>query len=396
MIFSKTPHNLYRSVIGDQLTDTSDLDALTFVIDNYTLISYQSEDDIKEYFGHAWDLWVHGNNSKLLITFLQEVCSEGKKDYVDHLDKVVSFCKKYNVPGTKIVIFAANNQSKENMLDYLVNQIPGVSISGLDFSEYNTVRHFAERNHSQLDIEPTEERKKFVFFSRHYKSWRHYLVGRLYLEDLLKECNFSFYNIDPYKADESGQPTTWPDDWLIKQLKIIDAPLGEDLIESGFYGSLPFRLPGNGNIYDINADESTNTAYANSHISVTIETLFDYGESDFHTTEKTFKPIVYKKPFIMFSSHLFLKNLRKMGYATFHPYIDETYDTIEDPKLRADAVIAEMQRISNLSEEEFDQLMASCQERVEWNFNRLNRRYDNFYYGINIDPYIEWTMYKQR
>jgi hypothetical protein len=212
----------------------------------------------------------------------------------------------------------------------------------------------------------------------------------------LKECNFSFYNVDPYKADENGQPTAWSDDWLISQLETIDVSLGEQLIESGFYGSLPFRLSGNVNLYDIYSDDSTNNAYANSHISVTIETLFDYGESDFHTTEKTFKPIVYKKPFIMFSSHLFLKNLRKMGYATFHPYIDETYDTIEDPKLRADAVVAEMQRISNLSEEDFNQLMLNCQERVEWNFNRLSRRYDNFYYGVNIDPYIEWTMCKQR
>ena len=36
------------------------------------------------------------------------------------------------------------------------------------------------------------------------------------------------------------------------------------------------------------------------------------------------------KPFIVLSSKDFLKNLRNIGFKTFHPIIDESYDEIDD------------------------------------------------------------------
>jgi len=47
-------------------------------------------------------------------------------------------------------------------------------------------------------------------------------------------------------------------------------------------------------------------------------------------TEKTFRAIACQHPFIMMSRPHTLKHLRRFGYKTFAPYIDETYDDIED------------------------------------------------------------------
>jgi hypothetical protein len=51
-------------------------------------------------------------------------------------------------------------------------------------------------------------------------------------------------------------------------------------------------------------------------------------------TEKTYRAIACQHPFIMVSRPNTLKHLRRFGYKTFSPYIDETYDDIEDDRER--------------------------------------------------------------
>ena len=46
-------------------------------------------------------------------------------------------------------------------------------------------------------------------------------------------------------------------------------------------------------------------------------------------TEKTYRNIKYKKPFIIMGQHISLASLHKLGYKTFHPLIDESYDSYE-------------------------------------------------------------------
>lgn len=67
-------------------------------------------------------------------------------------------------------------------------------------------------------------------------------------------------------------------------------------------------------------------------ISVVAETLDD--NRIFFPTEKTGKALMSGKPFIVLSGKNFLKNLRNIGFKTFHPIIDESYDSIDDVELR--------------------------------------------------------------
>ena len=87
---------------------------------------------------------------------------------------------------------------------------------------------------------------------------------------------------------------------------------------------------------------------------------FEYAVRDFSPafpTEKTYKAIACNRPFIMFSTPYFLQEFRELGYKTFHPYIDESYDNIEDNMSRLQAIVAEIERLSNMSYEEFKALM---------------------------------------
>ena len=70
----------------------------------------------------------------------------------------------------------------------------------------------------------------------------------------------------------------------------------------------------------------------NSWISVVAETLDD--NRIFFPTEKTGKALISNKPFIVLSGQHYLKNLRSIGFKTFHPVIDESYDEIDDVQER--------------------------------------------------------------
>lgn len=104
--------------------------------------------------------------------------------------------------------------------------------------------------------------------------------------------------------------------------------------------------------FDANTAAATSSAdyhgqdYASTKIEVVLETLFD--DYRWHLTEKTLRPIACGKPFILAASPGSLKYLQSYGFETFSPWIDETYDTVNDPLERLKAVVAEMRRINDL------------------------------------------------
>lgn len=106
-------------------------------------------------------------------------------------------------------------------------------------------------------------------------------------------------------------------------------------------------------------------SYTQTNIEVVLETLFD--DDRLHLTEKTLRPIACGHPFILMATHGSLEYLRNYGFRTFSPWIDETYDTIEDPVARLNAVVDEMERISNLSHTEKENMLLEMQKVTEYN-----------------------------
>ncbi len=65
--------------------------------------------------------------------------------------------------------------------------------------------------------------------------------------------------------------------------------------------------------------------YRVTNFSLIAETHYD-GNQEFHPTEKTYRAIANKHPFIIASTPFFLTNLKRKGYKTFSNLIDENYD----------------------------------------------------------------------
>jgi hypothetical protein len=110
-------------------------------------------------------------------------------------------------------------------------------------------------------------------------------------------------------------------------------------------------------------------------VNVVIEAYVDNDSIDYpFITEKTYRNIKYKKPFILMGQHHTLAAFHNLGYKTFHPLIDESYDEIEDTKLRCLAVLRELDRLRQMGNNEWSRFLELCKPILEHNYNNLLNR----------------------
>lgn len=103
--------------------------------------------------------------------------------------------------------------------------------------------------------------------------------------------------------------------------------------------------------------------------NVVSETVFYHDK--LHLTEKIFKPIVARRPFILVAAPGNLAYLKSYGFKTFDQWIDESYDTIQDPDQRIQAIVCELKQLCQLSQQELETMHQEMQEIFDYNFNHF-------------------------
>lgn len=106
-------------------------------------------------------------------------------------------------------------------------------------------------------------------------------------------------------------------------------------------------------------------------LTVVSEASFGDHELTCFLSEKTFKPIACYHPFIIFGNKGSLEHIRNLGYKTFHPFIDETYDTLPTWE-RIDAITKELIRINNFKPDEKLDWYKNLKNILEHNYNILH------------------------
>lgn len=214
--------------------------------------------------------------------------------------------------------------------------------------------------------------KIFLCFNHLQREHRIRLLNKIVAADLLDKSFYSFVGHGDIKEFISKLPSNISAYKHIRQ--IVDR--------------LPLELN-----YRITGEDAGKTIisdldyYENSYFSLVTETIFFKKTGKYHhyyytndrsfLTEKIFKPILAKHPFIAVSSAGYLHELRKLGYKTFHPFIDETYDTIEDDHDRLQLIVEEVERLSKQTDEEWIVWQANIRSTVEFNNQHLLSRTDH-------------------
>lgn len=106
--------------------------------------------------------------------------------------------------------------------------------------------------------------------------------------------------------------------------------------------------------------------YNQTAYSLVCETNFDNDYVFF--TEKTVKPILARRLFILLSHRYALARLRDLGFRTFDGIIDESYDEIEPAMQRHEAALEQLRWLCNQDQ---SSILARCQEIVDYNFNLM-------------------------
>jgi len=90
----------------------------------------------------------------------------------------------------------------------------------------------------------------------------------------------------------------------------------------------------------------------------------------FCPTEKTFRPMLMKKPFIIMGPKNHLIYLRQMGFRTFHDLWDEDYDGY-DPVTRFQHIIEIVDTLATKSKNELDDMYHKMQSILDYNYDLL-------------------------
>lgn len=88
-------------------------------------------------------------------------------------------------------------------------------------------------------------------------------------------------------------------------------------------------------------------------------------------SEKVYRPIFYKKPFIMVGPPHTLQYMKEKGFKTFSEFWDESYDAMEDHESRLLAIFKLIDHISNMSIPELRELYKKMDSILEHNRNVL-------------------------
>ena len=104
--------------------------------------------------------------------------------------------------------------------------------------------------------------------------------------------------------------------------------------------------------------------YDSTHYSLVVESIvYDDGFITEFITEKTFKPIMYGQPFMVYGNPGSLQLLESWGFKTFEDLFDQTYDLERDTAKRLELITAQILNFKSVPE--------TSVQKTKHNFNRF-------------------------
>ena len=107
-------------------------------------------------------------------------------------------------------------------------------------------------------------------------------------------------------------------------------------------------------------------AYNDSYFSIVTESEQSSGELE-RITEKVIKPMAMMHPFVVVGNPNSLALLRQYGFRTFDGFLDETYDTILDPRERMRLVLEQVERLLTMPIDELHIRFINLRETLLYN-----------------------------
>jgi len=315
----------------------------------------------------------------------------GDSEHNEHFLNIIEFLKKIKC---KVLICFIADPVNDKKLSKIIKLLDGIDykiLSSNISSKYSDVisfdyfmeestwdmyNHFFSNNINDLgykskDININEldnfRNYKFLSFNRNMQKPHRLGLFFLYLLELHKEslCSFLFF-------DGETPPIYTPNDYV-----------------EGWESKLPIELDTVGNLTNFRvSDTLKKELFLDTCIHIVTETSFN--ENELFLSEKILKPILMYQPFIVLSSHGYLKRLKGYGFKTFSDFWDESYDEIENPRKRYKKVRELILSLNEMSIEEMNKLYQKTKEICIFNRNLHQSMYIDSIPNILEEIENEW------
>jgi hypothetical protein len=290
--------------------------------------------------------------------------------------------QRFNIPHEQVILISESADILEEVkkISKLYN-LGEIKVEWISVFENSIRRQKLEFLLTEPVKDPDVDKiytKKFLNFNRRWRLHRPALVALLCANNLLDHGHISL------GACEEGM--NWSNVWdSIKNEFENNIQITAMLLNNEQkILNLPMMYLDTDNLMENKAtlEESSNHFYKETYFSVVSETNYftksifsrRYVEAGRFLSEKTFKPIAQCHPFIMVSVPNTLDILRKLGYKSFSPWIDESYDVELDDATRLLKIVAEIKRLSELSIEQVKEFRQGVHDICTYNLGVLLRK----------------------
>jgi len=234
---------------------------------------------------------------------------------------------------------------------------------------------FRDSIYINSDVEVSRPFISLNHITQNKRSYRMALLARMMDQGICNHGDISFHATSDQCKEEINDPNT--------ELSEKD----KDLIQKYLCNnsSLPLIIDRK----DVNGDFSARfginefSVWQKSLLHVVNETIFY--DQKYHLTEKVFKPIVCLRPFVLVAAPGNLAYLRRYGFKTFSPWIDESYDDVRDNDRRLDMIVSEITKFANMSLSQLRSMQKAMTPILEYNKHHFFNRFRE----IIVDEMIE-------
>lgn len=324
---------------------------------------------------------IKNGNGKLFFNY---IIDGGEGFEIENFERLIKDIRDKGIPEEKVYFLFADFKLKKNfeklglkykVADYSLNMVAKSQefnnvLNNPDYrywgdnsyeSQVGAIKSGLSTIATRKEFEESigKDKKDFLLLSRHWKLHRLILLSHLHklgLEKSLVSWDNQFYTKhmveEMYIHDRNEEFGK-----LIEETSsLLDI---QDLTKIAGFGF------------------EDKTIYLNSYISIVTESMFfqSKGPDDIfvkfpsgYLSEKIFKPLGHCQPFILAGPAKSLEYLRnRFGFKTFHPYIDESYDTECDDFARLRLIQQEITKFSNKTKEEKDEFLNNVKEICIYN-----------------------------
>jgi hypothetical protein len=253
---------------------------------------------------------------------------------------IIHYCNFHNIPTSKLLLSMTDHQ-------HMFKKYPAPRVISYDWQYIRAKRIFSHKNTVSRDL---PKPKHIICFNSRSNDERLAAAGYLYT-NYREKCHISFlHNKRSFAIEEP----------MMHLAKNFISPKNFNL----FKQAIPFSL-----------EKGLQESIEDSYFMLMFETNIVRSGCQ-QISEKTYRPILAGIPFMLWGSQGgVLAHLRKMGFNTFSPFIDEAYD---NPKYsyieRYVRLINEVSRICSLDTHGIESLYQQCVPMVKHNFTVLESR----------------------